>query len=219
MKPLKNLTEQESLEYLKSLAIPYPRHVLVKNEKELLEVDLNYPLAMKISSPDIFHKTDVGGVLLDLKNKQEVELGFQTILTKVKKEKPDARIEGVMVLEQAPDGRELIVGLSNDPAFGKVIMVGIGGVFTELFKDVVFRVVPIVEEDAWDMIEKIRGSAILDGWRGKPPVDKSAIVKLLCDLSQFADTHPELHSLDLNPVRVYEEGLIILDVKATLVGE
>lgn len=219
MKPLKNLTEQESLEYLKSLEVPYPRHILVKEEKELLEVDLNYPLAMKISSPDILHKTDVGGVLLDLKNKQEVEQGFQTILENVKKEKPGARIEGVIVLEQAPDGRELIVGLSNDPTFGKVIMVGMGGVFTELFQDVVFRVVPIVEEDAWDMIENIRGSAILDGWRGKPAVDKSAIIQLLYDLSQFADTHPKLHSLDLNPVRVYEDGLIILDVKATLVDE
>ena len=171
---------------------------------------------MKIVSPDIIHKSDAGGVMVNLKTKEEVKAAYNKILENVKKFKADARVAGVLVQEMAPQGIEVIVGSIKDPQFGQTLMFGLGGIFVELLKDVTFRVAPITEQEAAEMIVGVRAYPLLNGYRNTPAADVKAIVNVLMCVSKLVMDHPEIRELDLNPVMAYEKGAKTVDARIIL---
>lgn len=181
---------------------------------------IGFPVVLKVASPDILHKTDVGGVELDLRSDEEVKQAYQRIIASSKNECPQARIDGAKVEEMCIGGREIIIGLLNDPQFGPSIMLGLGGVFVEVLEDVAFRLLPISDRDAEDMIGEIRGRRILEGYRGLPPVSGEMLVDLLLKAGRLGmDLAPRLESLDFNPIMVWETQHRVLDVKVLLRAE
>jgi len=171
---------------------------------------------MKIVSPDILHKSDAGGVILNLNSDAEVQKGFNKIMTNAKRFDTSADIHGVLVTPMLKNGLEIIIGTKMDDQFGPVIMFGIGGVLVEVLKDVVFRVIPISRRSARLMVDEIRSSKLLDGFRGSLPRDRKAIVNLLLSVSEIIEGYPDILELDLNPVLVYDEGLSIADARIIL---
>ena len=175
---------------------------------------LGYPVVMKIVSADILHKTEIGGVLLHLNSPQAVVNGFNTLMRRAKKAKPEARLDGVLVAPMVTDGVETILGVQRDPIFGPVVLFGLGGIFVEVFKDVAMRLAPFTEDVAAQMIREIKGFALLQGVRGKGPADIEALIHTLTKLSAFASANADrLESLDLNPflVRPQGEGAVAVD--------
>lgn len=168
--------------------------------------ELDSPVAMKIVSPRIVHKSDAGGVELNLKDSDAVMNAFDNILARSKKYAPDAVIEGVLVQKMGPPGEEVILGMSRYPMYGGLLMFGLGGVFVEVFRDVIFRVAPIGRNEARRMIMGIKGFTLLKGFRGKPPADLEAIERGLVSLSSMVINHPEISELDINPLLVHEKG-------------
>jgi acyl-CoA synthetase (NDP forming) len=209
------MLESDAAELLKAYHIPYPDHALARNADEATRIadNLEYPVVLKIVSSEVVHKSDVGGVQANLTNAESVKKAFQQILDHILLNAPYAQTKGVLVCQQAPPGLEVIVGALKDLTFGPVIMFGLGGVFTEILKDVSFRLAPLLRKDAEDMIHEIRGYPLLTGIRGRAVCDTQALVDLLLNLSQLVMAHPEIDELDLNPVRVYERGLMALDVR------
>jgi len=173
--------------------------------------ELGYPVAVKIESPDLPHKTEAGGVRLGLRTKEEVAAAAAEVLAAASKHAPDAVIAGVLVQKMATAATELVLGVRRDPAFGPVLMLGLGGIFIEVLKDVVFASAPVSEADAAFMLQRLKGRAILDGVRGRPGVDRALLVKAICALSQFAQAHPEIVELDLNPVFAGPDGTVAVD--------
>ncbi|MEO5695503.1 MAG: acetate--CoA ligase family protein, partial [Burkholderiaceae bacterium] len=170
------------------------------------------PVALKIESPDITHKTEVGGVLLNLNNEAEVRQGFRALMHDASKALPKARLDGVLVQAMAQGHLELVVGAQRDPVFGMIVMVGLGGVLVEVLKDVVFRRAPFTTAEALRMLGELRMGAMLDGVRGRPPVDRQALARMLSALSRWvASMHASLQELDLNPVLVGPEGPVAVD--------
>lgn len=174
---------------------------------------LGYPVAMKISSPDISHKSDVGGVVLNLGSDIEVEKAYDTIMDSVNRKVPEARVEGVTLQKMAEPGLEVIVGAKLDPQFGHVIMFGLGGIFVEVYKDVSFRVTPIDRQTARDMILEIRGSPIILGARGGRAADIEAIIDIITQLSGILEHNPDIVELDINPLIVFPEGALAVDAR------
>lgn len=175
---------------------------------------IGYPVVLKIVSPDIEHKTEIGGVLVGIGNRNGVEAGYATLIERAAKHRPDARIEGVLVAPMAKRGVEVIVGVSRDPVFGPAVMFGLGGVHVEVLKDVTFRLAPFGRGEAVRMIGEIRGRAMLAGVRGAPPSDVDALADLLVSISEFAAAHrDDVETIDLNPVVVLPagEGVVALD--------
>jgi acetate---CoA ligase (ADP-forming) subunit beta len=177
---------------------------------------IGFPVVLKIVSPDVIHKTDAGGVALNLKNKDEVKAAFRVIMQNVKKYKPDAKIEGIIVQEMAPQATEVIIGSVKDPQFGPTLMFGLGGIFVEVLKDVTFRVAPITEQEAAEMIVEVKAYPLLNGYRNTPPADVKALVNLLMSVSKLVMEHPEIKEMDLNPVMAYEKGAKIVDARIIL---
>jgi acetyl-CoA synthetase (ADP-forming) len=171
---------------------------------------------MKIVSPDVIHKFDVGGVMVNLKTSKEVEGAFKKILDNVKKHMPKAKILGITVQEMAPESTEVIVGAIKDPQFGQTLMFGLGGIFVEILKDVTFRIAPVSEQEAQEMITEVKAYPLLQGYRGTPPADTDAIKKILLATSKLVMEHPEIKELDLNPVMVYEKGAKTVDARIIL---
>lgn len=173
--------------------------------------ELGYPVAVKIESADLPHKTEVGGVRLGLADQEQVAHATAAVLAAARQHAPDTRIAGVLVQRMAAPGVELVLGVRRDPAFGPIVMVGLGGVFIEVLKDVVFAAAPVTEQHAACMLQRLRGRAVLDGVRGRPPVDRAALVQAICALSRFAMAHPEVTELDLNPVFAGPDGTVAVD--------
>ena len=174
---------------------------------------LGYPVVMKILSPDISHKSDVGGVVLSLGSDGEVDEAFHSMMVHVKSQVPDAGIEGVVLQKMAEPGLEVIVGAKLDPQFGHVIMFGLGGIFVEICRDVSFRVTPVDREMARQMILEIKGSSILGGARGGTPVDMEAIIDVIIGLSRMLEKYPDIVELDINPLVVYPSGAYAVDAR------
>jgi len=172
---------------------------------------LGYPVAVKIESPDLPHKTEAGGVALGLADARQVQAATQRVLAAAHARHPAARINGVIVQKMAADATELVLGLRRDPVFGPVIMLGLGGIFIEVLKDVVFAAVPVDRADAQFMIRSLRTRNVLDGVRGKPPVSIAALVQAICSLSDLALQHPEIVELDLNPVMAGPDEVVAVD--------
>ena len=212
------LLETEAKELLREYGIPVPDFKLIKSEEEItgLAREINFPIVMKIVSPDIIHKTDAGGVKIGIKDEKEAKLAYQEIIFKVKKYNKRAQIYGVIAYTMIPQTTEIIIGVMKDPHFGPVIMFGLGGIFVEVLKDISFRILPIEERDAEEMINEIKGSKILKGARGEGPKDIKAIKKLLMKISQLVMENPEIKEIDLNPVFVFDKGLQVVDARMIL---
>ena len=209
------LTEIESKQVLEEAGIPTATARLAKTAEEAVNAakKFGYPAVLKVVSPDVTHKSDVGGVRLGLDSPEAVTAAFAGIVEAVKKHQPDARIEGVAVQKMARPGIEVIVGMSKDPQFGPVLMFGLGGILVEALKDVAFRIVPLEPRDARQMVREIKGFPVLQGFRGQEPADLEALEKLLLKVSAFVEAHPEIEELDLNPVFAYKDGAIAVDAR------
>ena len=166
---------------------------------------------MKIESPDIPHKMDIGGVLLGLGDADAVRDAAETIIHNAVTWAPEARVDGVLVQAMAPARTEVVLGLRHDPAFGPVLMVGLGGIFVEVLKDVAFAQAPLSRDDAELMLDQLAGKAVLDGARDQPVVDKHALIDTLCALSDFAIENPDVVELDLNPMFAGPDGTLAVD--------
>jgi acyl-CoA synthetase (NDP forming) len=209
------LTEVESKQILEEAGIPAASARLARTADEAVKAaaELGYPVVLKIVSPEVTHKSDVGGVKLNLDSAETVAAAFQEITKAVKRQQPEARIKGVAVQKMARPGIEVIVGMSKDPQFGPVLMFGLGGVLVEVLKDVAFRIVPLEARDARQMIREIKGFPVLEGFRGQEPADLEALEKLLLKVSAFVEAHPEIEELDLNPVFAYKDGTLAVDAR------
>lgn len=201
------LAENEVKQLLKEYGIPSPAHKLVERENDL--EGINFPVAFKVCSDKILHKTDVGGVKLNINSQEEFHKVFQQFRRNFPKEK-------FLVEEMAKTGVELIAGLLRDNTFGLSIMLGIGGILTELYQDATFRVIPINSYDAEQMLAELKGKKLLEGFRGIK-ADRKAVVNLLLSLSQLGqDLESYIDQMDLNPLFVYEKGLCVVDAKLIL---
>jgi acetyltransferase len=216
------LPEQDARSVLSAYGVRFNKSIVAARELEAVMVagNLGYPVVMKIVSPDIVHKSDVGGVKVGLKSAADVFSGFETMMRTVREKAPAARIVGAAVQEMVPGGVEVIIGALRDPQFGPLIMFGLGGVFVEAMKDVTFRLAPLSREEAWEMLDAIRSGAMLRGIRGTPPADREALVDLLLRVSSFIADFPDVTELDLNPVKVLPEGkgVVAVDARISLRG-
>lgn len=214
----KVLLEFEAKAICMEYGISVPKFQLATNEKEAAKIadETGYPIVMKIVSPEIIHKSDAGGVKVNLKNSAEVVEAFKTIVTNAKKYNSKANIIGVLVQEMAPNGTEVIVGAIKDPQFGQTLMFGLGGIFVELLKDVNFRVAPINLDDAKEMITGLKAYPLLNGYRNMPAVDIDAIAQILVSTSKLVMDYPEIKELDLNPVMAYVKGAATVDARIIL---
>jgi 4-hydroxybutyrate---CoA ligase (ADP-forming) len=203
-----NLLEEEGYEVLEAYGFPTPKSILCTTEQECMDAvkQIGYPVVMKIVSPDIIHKSDAGGVKVGIKTDDELRNSFRTITENALKYKSDAKIKGVLIQEMVKSAKETILGASQDPTFGPVIMFGLGGIYVEVLKDVVFRVVPIDEKEAINMVESIKTIKLLKGVRGEKSSDLKAIADSLQRLSQLVVDFPEIKEFDINPLLVLEEG-------------
>lgn len=204
----KKLLEHEAYEALRAYGLPVPKAGLARSVEEAVEIaeKIGYPLVLKIVSPDIVHKSDVGGVKVGVKNAEEVKDAFNSIMSNVKDKAPDAKIAGVLVQEMVPEGLEVIVGATRDPTFGPVLLFGLGGIFVEVLKDVSFRIAPVTKFDAESMLGEIKAAKILEGYRGTPPRDKDALVDIIMKLSRFMEEQELVTDVDLNPIMAFEKG-------------
>jgi acyl-CoA synthetase (NDP forming) len=212
------LTEVESKQILEEAGIPTARAQLAAGRDQAIAAakQLGFPVVLKIVSPEISHKSDVGGVRLNLRSEEEVGAAFDEIVAAARKVEPKAKIEGVSVQKMASPGVEVIMGMTKDAQFGPVLMFGLGGVFVEVLKDVAFRIVPLEPRDARQMIHEIQGFPVLQGFRGQPPADLAALESMLLRLSAFVEEHPEIAELDLNPVFAYKDGALAVDARIVL---
>jgi acetyltransferase len=214
------LSEFESKAVLRSFSIPVTRELLVREEEDAAKTaaDLKYPLAVKIVSRDIAHKTEAGGVRLGISNAAELTAAASEVIANARAYKKDARIDGVLVSEMAK-GVEALIGVVNDEAFGPTVVLGLGGVLSEILKDVTFRIAPFGIETAHDMIAELRGAKLFDGYRGSPATDKEALAQVLVDVSRMAAAlGPRLKEMDINPlfVRPKGEGVVAADALVVL---
>lgn len=212
------LTEFESKKILKQAGISVVKTRLAKTQKEAVSLSqkMGFPIALKIVSPDVIHKSDSGGVKLSLNNVSDVKKAYDEILKKVKKQYPDAVIHGVSVQKMVRPGTEVIVGSSKDPQFGPVIMFGLGGIFVELLKDISFRIIPLERRDALEMIKEIKGYPLLEGYRGREPANILALVEIILKISKLIDENPHIKELELNPIFVYRDKAVGVDARIIL---
>lgn len=212
------LTEIESKELLKDAKIPVVDTRLAISKTEAMEMarKMGFPVVMKIVSPDVVHKSDVGGVKLNIQNVTQAGKAYSEILANVKKHYPKAKVVGISVQKMARQGIEVIIGMTKDAQFGPVIMFGLGGILVEILKDVSFRIVPLARRDAAEMITEIKGFPVLKGYRGQDPADVPFLEELIIKVSDFVDKNPEIKELDLNPVFAYKSGAMAVDARIIL---
>jgi 4-hydroxybutyryl-CoA synthetase (ADP-forming) len=215
-----NLLEEEGQEVLRAYGFPLPKSTLAKTENDAVKIakKIGYPVVMKIASPQIIHKSDAGGVKVNLTNDREVKSAFEEIVSNAKKYNKKAEIKGVLIVEMIKGGKEMIIGSKLEPGMGPVIMLGMGGIYVEVLKDVTFKLAPVTDKEADDMISSIKMKKILEGVRGEKPSDKAKLSECIQKLSQLVTDFKEIKELDMNPVLVMEQGkgCKILDVRIGL---
>jgi len=209
------LTPDEALEVLRAYGIPTVESRVARTADEAVAAarEIGLPVVLKVISPDIVHKTDVGGIAVDIRTEEEVREAFARIDTNVRAAAPDARIEGMLVERFVAGGRETIVGMTVDPSFGPVLMFGLGGIYVEALGDVAFRVAPVTDVDARELVRSIRGRSLLEGVRGEPPVDLDALVEVVQRVSQLVGDEPRIAELDINPFLAFEDGGVAVDAR------
>ncbi len=208
------LTEFESKELLKEIGISIPEQKLTSTKEETVSAakSIGFPIVLKLMAEDIIHKSDTGAVKLNIKNEEETANAFEELM------KIPSQAEKLISVQKMADEpiTELIIGMTTDAQFGPALMFGIGGILVELLEDVSFRIAPITEYDAREQIHEIKGFPILDGYRGKPKADIEAIVQTLLKVSDLVIKHEEIYEMDLNPVFIYNKGLICVDARIIL---
>ncbi len=211
----KVLLETEAKEILLSRGIQTTAFQEATSIKQALRAaeEIGYPVVLKSLSRKVIHKTDVGAVVLDLRTPQQVEQAYQQIMDRVKSIDPEGR---VIIQEMVPPGVEVIIGTTTDPQFGSVIMMGIGGIFTELLEDIVFGLIPISEKDGWRMLKSLRGYPLLTGFRGQQKRNLESVVKILIGVSDLVWEKKEIYEIDLNPVIVGSKGSVVVDARFVL---
>jgi len=215
------LTEIESKELLKEAGISIIETRLASSAGEavFLSKEFGFPVVLKISSPDIVHKSDAGGVKTGLRNASQVRKAYKEIITTVKQKHPEAEIVGISVQPMVKTGGEVIIGMSKDAQFGPVLMFGLGGILVEILKDVSFRIVPLTARDAREMIHEIKGYPILEGYRDQEPANVPILEEILLKVSDFAEKNPEIKEFDLNPILAFRDGAIAVDARVMLEEE
>jgi acetyltransferase len=214
------LTKTEVKDILTSYGFTLPKSHLVDTADKAVKIakQFGYPVVLKIDSPDILHKTDVGGILMDVRTEQELRKGFQSLLKQVKRHRPKAKITGIQIQKMIKGGKELILGMTLDPNFGPLIMAGLGGIYVEVLKDISFRIVPVTDEDAKEMIEELKSYLLLKGVRGEQPVNLKLVVEHIQRLSQLVNDFLEIEEMDINPILFFpgRKAPLALDARITL---
>lgn len=214
----RNLTEPEAKAVIGHASIPVPQHRVVKDVADAMEAakEINYPVALKVISPDILHKSDAGGVSLDIKDANELELRWSQMVLELADETPLSSIEGFLVEEMAPSGTEVIIGGIRDPQFGPTVMFGLGGVAVELLKDVSFRLAPVTKEEAFAMMAEVKSFPLLTGYRGASYKDLDAAANAIIKVGEILTKVSSIKELEINPLVVYERGAVALDARAII---
>jgi acetate---CoA ligase (ADP-forming) subunit beta len=210
------VNEAQQIFSLHHIPTPLFGKVSSAHEAVLKANDIGFPVVLKVISPQILHKSDVGGVILNIRDEKELEVQYEKLLLEIGKREPSAKVLGVLVEKMMPPSTEVIVGGIRDPQFGPSIMFGIGGIFAEIYDDVAFRVAPIDKVDASNLIHDLRGSKILEGARGKPQADIDSIINILINVSDLMMEHDAINQLDLNPVIVYPDSVCAVDSRIVL---
>lgn len=212
------LLEPEAKELIRDFGITTTRHVVVSSKTSAVQAagSIGYPVVLKVVSPDISHKTDVGGVKVGIKDDAGVNVAYEEIIKNIKKRQPNAKIHGILVEEMATPSIEVIVGGLRDPQFGPAVMFGVGGIFVEIYKDVSFRIAPLEENEALDMIYDVKGAKILNGYRNTGALDISALVQIILQVSNIMVSMEEIEEIDLNPLFVYQKGVKAVDARIIL---
>ncbi|MEM2850807.1 MAG: acetate--CoA ligase [Candidatus Bathyarchaeia archaeon] len=215
-----NLLGVEAKSVLSAYGVPTPPSNLAKTKEEAVRLaeEIGYPVVLKVASPQILHKTDIGGIKLNLNTPADVAGGFDEIIENVNRYTPTATVYGIEVQKMVKEGKEMIIGMSRDPQFGPMIMFGLGGIYVNFLKDVSFRLAPLTRKDASEMVFETKAATLLRGIRGEKPSDIDSIIDVLLRISQLVTEFPEINELDLNPLFVYEKGKgsLALDVKITI---
>lgn len=211
---VRQISIKEAEELLKCYEIPFCEGKLAKTAEEAVEFskEIGYPVAMKIDSADIIHKTDAGGVKVGIMDEKEAEVAFNSIIDSAKEKYGNPHIEGIYI-QPIAHGTEIIIGMKRDEQFGPVIAFGLGGIFVEVLKDVTLRIAPLKRENAVAMINQIKSIKILEGVRGKPPADKEALIDIILKVSKMCMENEHLAELDFNPVFVSDKGASIVDTR------
>jgi acetyltransferase len=219
-----SIGDAEARDILTAYGLRIPQSELAETAEEAITIanQIGYPIVLKIASPDILHKTDVGGVKVGLQNDEQLRDAFELMVYRAKRYLPEARIWGCLVQEMIPSGNlEVLVGMNRDPQFGPLVTFGLGGIYVETLKDVTFRIAPFSKLEAENMLKEIRAKALLDGVRGNPAVDKQAIVDTLLRIGQLVQDFPEILEIDINPLTVFAkgQGAIAIDMRLVLAKE
>ena len=214
-KKRRNLTEIESREILEYYKLPLVRGKIIKSIEESKKFidEVGYPVVLKIVSPEIIHKTEVSGVVVNIQNEKQLYDAYNDILKNVKIKMPTARIDGLFIQEMIPSSFEVMVGGKYDNTFGQTIAFGLGGIYVEVYEDVSFRIVPITEKDALNMIKETKAYKILAGYRGKKPADIKALIDILMKTSKMLESNPEIKELDMNPVFALSDRAVAIDAR------
>ncbi len=211
------LNYEESRKVMELAGIPLNKMMVAKNLEASIQLanEVGYPIVLKVISEDVIHKSDSGGVKVGIKSDEELSKSYQEMMENVLSSYPDAKIEGVSV-EEMVSGVELLIGTNTDSQFGKMIALGIGGIFVELYKDISFKLIPVSSKDIQDMIDEIKGKAMFDGFRGLPKVNLDELTSLILTISKLIEDHPVIFEMDLNPVVATENGLRVIDARIIL---
>ena len=207
----------ESLRLLEEYGLPIAKYVFARNEEEIKTLPFSFPVVLKVSSPDVSHKTEVGGVKVGISSLEELRREIIGMRERVIGKIPNARIEGFVIQEMVKEGYEVLIGGLNDAQFGPVVAFGLGGIFVEILKDVVFEIAPVSVEQALEMIKRIKGYAILEGYRGQKPANLQLLASTISKASHlFAELGPYFQEADLNPTFVSNEWIKIVDARFKL---
>jgi len=209
------LLENEAREVCEAYGISTPEGGFIKNKEEAISLarKIGYPVVLKVVSPQVIHKSEVGGVKVKINSDEELTKAYDDIVRSVKEHVPNAEIRGMLLTKMAGNGVETIVGLKRDPIFGPVVMFGIGGIFVEVYRDVTFRVCPVTERDAEEMFKEIKGHKLLEGFRGLPKANLDELKKIVLATCSLGVENPEIESVDLNPTLVDEKKALALDTR------
>lgn len=213
-----SLLEPEAKALINSIGITTPSFDIANDSEEAVEIakSIGYPVVLKVISPDIIHKTDVGGVILGAKNEKQVRRDYSKITENIKRKIPEAKIEGVLIERLATPSLEVIIGGLRDSQFGPTIMLGLGGIFTEILKDLSFRLTPVTKGETFGMMEELKGCPLLNGYRGSKPLDKESLSDAMVSISNLMTEVEEIKEIDLNPVFLYPKGLTAVDARVIL---
>lgn len=212
------LLESEAMALMAMIGISVPTFQLATSIEEAQNIAdaLGYPIVLKVVSPDIIHKSDVGGVKLGIADSHQISEKFKEIQESIKEKAPNARFSGIIVHKMVPSSTEVVIGGVRDRQFGPAVMFGLGGIFVELLKDTSFRIAPVTKDDALEMVQEIRGYPLLDGYRGSPKLDVEAILDAIVRISELIEAIKEIDQIDLNPIMVYQSGLVAVSARIIL---